>query len=188
MINPIANLFLSLQAQITALVDGSGNTYFKYVDQDLGQLENHNGDMRPPVMWPCVLIDIENETYKSLGENIQEGKLTVCLRIGFPPFSATSAATPVAYIQKAIYYYDLQQVLHQALQGVAPGYIVDGADLLANVFGSYTHISAETEKRNDFIRVRVIKYTLGMDDFSTQNQPTLVPAALDLNADFTFPA
>ena len=184
MLNPIANLFLALQAQIAALVDGEGKTYFKYVDQDLGQLEMHNGDNRPPVLWPCVLIDIEDEDYKNIGANAQKGVVIVCLRIGFPPFSASSAGTPTSYVQKAIYYYDLQQILHQPLQGVAPSYMQDAVDILADVFGKYDRISAKTEKRNDFIRVREVKYRLSIDDYSTEQDPTLVPASLDLTTDF----
>ncbi len=179
--SPIANLFLSLQTQIAALADGASNTYFKFVEQDLGQLEDHSGDNRPPVMWPCALIDIDGLDTKDLGQNAQEGVLSVCIRVGFPPFSASSAATPLEYRQKAIYFYDLEQLLHKALQGANPGDI-SGYTALQDVFGPYTRISARTERRNDKIRVRELRYTIGIDDYSTQTQNVHVPAALNLNA------
>ena len=174
----IANLFLALQATIANLQDGAGNTYFKYIDQDLGQLDVE----QPKVLWPCVLIDIDNLIYTSMSSNTQQGQGHIRLRLGFPAFSASGASTPDAYKQKSIYFYELEQILHQALQGQTPDdnvfeNIGDGElpePLLANTFGAFNRISAATEKgRPDFIRVRQITYTIAYDDYSTQPTQTL---------------
>jgi len=183
--SPVGKLFLSIQQQISALVDGNGNKYFGLVDQDLGQLEAHNGDMRPPVGFPtpCVLIDIDNMDFKSLGANTQEGKGTISLRIGFPPFSSGSSITPILYREKALYYYDLEQFLHQAIQGTTPG-AQEGYSSLLDIYGAYVRISAKTERRTDLIRVRQLTYSLGMTDDTTINLP--IPAPVTPNITTTF--
>lgn len=185
----IANLFLALQQHIATLVDTQDQPqpYFRFVDQDFGQLEAHYGDMRVPVSWPCVLIDIDEVSYKDMSQNTQTGIATIILRLGFPPFSSSSSITPAEYRQKALYYYDLEQILHLALQGQAPQLIVDDVDILADVFGRYDRISAKTEPRSDLIRVRTITYTIAFDDHTTQPATQLVPVSLDLNSEFIFP-
>lgn len=169
----IANLFLAISRTLTALTDGEGNKYFRFIDQEYGQLEWHNGDNRPPVTWPCILIDVDNVAYQNMSELAQTGMVTVVLRLGFPPFSGTSNITPSTYQQKALYYYDLEQVIYLALHGKQPVLLSEPADeeetpvnLLADVFGSFTRISARTEQREDHIRVRTITYTIALEDYT----------------------
>lgn len=183
--SPFANLFLALQQLISNLADGDGNKYFRLVDQDLGQLEAHFGDNRPPVSWPCVLIDIDGAAMENMGDDTQTGVVTIIFRIGFPPFSASSNITPANYKNKALYYYDLEQVLHLALHGKSPEWIVDDENILADVFGHMIRTSARTERREDMIRVREITYTLSFDDYSTQPQQQLVsPVTLELTTEY----
>src|SRR4051812_20122071 len=110
--SPFANLFLALQKQIAKSYPD-----IAYIDQDLGQL---NAKSRPPVSWPCVLIDFEHFRFKDLSENVQTAKGTVVLRLGFAPHSNSSLKTPVDYKQQAISYYDLEWGLHKAIQGWSP--------------------------------------------------------------------
>ncbi len=187
MISPNANLFKALRDQVAALADGDGNKYFPFVDQELGQLEAHDGSNRPPVKWPCVLIDIDSTNYQDLSHNVQTGICYVVFRIGFPPISSSSNITPSTYSDKSIYYYELEQILHLALQGSVPSLIVDEVDVLAPICGHLSRISAKTEQRTDFIRVREVRYSLGIQDFSTKPSKTLIPAALDLGLGFSFP-
>jgi hypothetical protein len=182
MTSPIANLFLSLQAYIAALQDADGNAYFAQVDQDLGQLERSLAPGRPSVAWPCVLIDIDNLTYKDVSQNAQTGEATIMLRLAFPPISSSSSITPAEYRERAIYYYDLEQVLYQAVQGWSP-YQQDGYSDLKEIFGAFSRKNAHTEKHHgDKLRVRNIAYTIGITDYSTHI--TLVYQHID-GADFT---
>ena len=183
--SPFALLFLSLQSQIADLADNAGNKYFKYVDQDLGQLEAHNGDNRPPVSWPCVLIDIDQMSFKSIGTNVQEGVGQFTIRIGFIPYSNTNVITPQQYREKALQYYDLEYKLHLHLQGATPGDIT-GYETLQNIFGAYDRLATETEQRSDLIRVRKLTYTIGMDDYSTKTAQTFTPAAIHITDQFDF--
>lgn len=159
--SPFANIFLSLQAHIQSTV-----TAIAYIDQDLGQLKTST---RPPVSWPCVLIDFEDFDFENLSTNVQTATGTVKLLLGFAPYSNSSQATPIAYLQQAIGYYDLEWMLHKAIQGWAPG----------DCFGHLIRTSATTQKRSDSYRVRELRYSIAFEDYSTKlvqeyATPTLV--------------
>ena len=159
--SPFANIFLSLQAHIQSSV-----TAITYIDQDLGQLKTST---RPPVSWPCLLIDFEDFDFENLSENVQIAKGTVTLRLGFATYSNSSQATPTAYLQQSISYYDIEWALHKAIQGWAPG----------DCFGSLIRTSATTQKRTDNYRVRELRYSIAFEDYSTKPiQQYAVPALI----------
>src|ERR1700749_2803202 len=133
--SPFANIFLAIQQRIQSDV-----TSVTYIDQDLGQLKTST---RPPVSWPCVLIDFEDFNFDNLGQNVQTAKGTVVLRLGFAPYSNSSQITPLRYLQQAIGYYDIEWSLHKVLQGWSPG----------DDYGSLIRTSATTQKRTDNYRV-----------------------------------
>jgi len=174
----IANLFLAIQTKIAAIQDTDGNPVIKHIDQDLGQMEDHDGNNRPPVLFPCVLIDIDDIAYKALSGNVQTGKGKIIIRLGHTPYSGSSAAVPTDYKQRAIEFYDTEYALHQALQGFAP--------FDADVFGGLDRVSAVTEKRRDFIRVRQIVYTLSFEDYTVAT-PFVMQAAAPVVTDQILP-
>jgi hypothetical protein len=159
--SPFANLFLALQEQATAHVPE-----IVHIDQELGQLNSKN---RPPVSWPCLLIDFEDFRFKNLSENVQTAKGIIVLRLGFAQFSASSASVPAGYKEKAIGYYDIEWKLHKALQGWAPP---------GNEFGSLCRTSAVTQERADGYRVRELRYKIAFDDYSTKLEQLYAPATL----------
>lgn len=172
-----ANIYLALRNLIADLQDGDGNKYFRFVDQDYGQLEWHTGDNRAPVSWPCVLIDINRASFSNHSQNTQEGIITVVLRLGFPPYSGTSNLTDPDYANRALQYYDLEQVLHQALHGYTPELLVDEEDALLDITGHMMRTGTSTEERADHIRVRILTYTLPIQDYTTKPTTTFTPAA-----------
>jgi hypothetical protein len=147
-----ANIFLNIQDYITQNVPQAS-----YVNQDLGQLR---GSGRLPVSWPCVLIDFEDFTFENLGENVQTASGTVVIQIGFAPYSNTTSATPEQYKEQALAYYEAEQLLHTLLQGWAP----------LKASGSLIRTSVTTQKRSDNYRVRELRYSLALEDYSTQTQ------------------
>lgn len=158
--SPFANIFLAIQQRIQAEV-----TDVAYINQDLGQLRTNT---RPPVSWPCVLIDFEDFDFGNLGENVQTAKGTIVLRLGFAAHSNSSQTTPTTYLQQAISYYDIEWLLHKAMQGWSPG----------TDFGSLARISAGTQKRSDTYRVRELRYSLAFEDYSTKRSQLMVPAVI----------
>ena len=148
--SPFASIFLALQSYVQASVPA-----IKYIDQDLGQLRSGS---KPPVSWPCVLVDFEEFTFGNMGDNVQTATGVVVLRPGCAPYSNSSQATPAGYLQQAISYYDLEWALHKAIQGWAPG----------DDFGHMVRISAATQKRSDNYRVRELRYSIAFEDYSTK--------------------
>jgi hypothetical protein len=159
--SPFANIFLAIQQRIQ-----SNLSTISYIDQDLGQLKS---GARPPVSWPCVLIDFEAFEFEQMGDNVQTAKGTIALRLGFAPYSNSSQVTPSTYLRQAIGYYDIEWALHLAIQGWTPG--ID--------FGPMVRTSVSTQKRSDSYRVRELRYSIAFEDYSTKptqaySTPTLV--------------
>src|ERR1700761_3055215 len=137
--SPFANIFLALQTQVQAQVPD-----IVYIDQELGQLKTDKTIARPPVQFPCLLVDFEDFGFENIGDLVQSAEGTVVLRLGFAPYSSTTATTPAAYTQKALNYYDIEWALHKVLQGWSPG----------DSYGHLTRIATCTQKRTDTLRVR----------------------------------
>ena len=148
--SPFANIFLAIQQQIQTSVPS-----ITYIDQDLGQLRI---GARPPVLWPCALIDFEDFSFDNMGDNVQVAKGTVVIRLGFAPYSSSAQTTPSPYLQQSVGYYDTEWAVHKALQGWAPG----------EDYGSLIRTNATTQKRTDSYRVREIRYTTTFEDYSTK--------------------
>lgn len=159
--SPFAHLFLSLQERIQAEVSA-----ISYIDHDLGQLSNKS---RPPVSWPCVLIDFDDFRFKNLGENVQTAKGIVVLRLAFSPYAASSGITPTAIKEQALNYYDIEWELHKCLHGWSPG----------EEFGSLSRTSALIPHENiGNLRIRELRYKISFDDYSTKPQQQFAPASL----------
>jgi hypothetical protein len=159
--SPFANLFVTLQSHVQKTV-----TTILYIDQNLGQL---TAKARPPVAWPCLLIDFEDFRFKELGESVQTGKGNIVLTLGFVPHSNSATGTPGQYIGQALNFYDIEWQLHLVLQGWSPG----------DDFGSLSRISATTQPRTDGYRVRELRYKLAFDGYSTKRQLQYTPASLE---------
>jgi len=157
--SPFANIFLAVQDRIKSAVPA-----IKYIDQDLGQLRA----AKPAVAWPCVLIDFEDFSFEDYGTLVQSAQGTVVVMLGFAPNSNSTQATPAAYVQQALNYYDIEWALHVALQGWTPG-----GDI-----GRLDRTNARTLRRNDNYRVREIRYSLAFDDYSTKQAMQLTSAAI----------
>ena len=176
-----AQLYIALQARIAAITINS-TAAIPWINQDLGQLEHDNGSGRPAVTFPACTIDIEDSTFENLGDNTQTGNTRICIRLAFPPFSNTSNITPAPYKNAALYYYDLENAIHLALQGWYPGVttIDDTTDPittvdLSNTWGHLIRIRTATERRNDTIRVRQLHYGITLIDDTTERDATLIP-------------
>jgi hypothetical protein len=149
--SPFAQLFLALTDQLKTVLPPHA-----YIDQDLGQLEYY--EIRPAVSWPCALIDIDSFTFQELGDGSQMAEGDVVIRLAFPPYSSAKSTTPQEYREKALGFYEIEWAINKALHCWSPG----------DTFGSLTRISAQTERREDPIRVRELRYKLALEDYSTE--------------------
>lgn len=162
---PFAIIFLALQSRIAGQVPA-----IKYIDQDIGQLKQP----RPPVSWPCVLLDFEDFTCTNLAGNVQVATGTIVLRLGFAPWSGTAQYTPGTSAAQALGYYELEWALHKTLQGWHPG----------PEFGALTRTATTTQKRTDSYRVREIRYTLSFEDYSAHKTQGYAPAVVLVHSEF----
>jgi hypothetical protein len=154
-----AQLFLALQEKIKTDIPE-----IRWIDQDLGQLEDY--DTRPPVSFPCVLIDFNETTYEEMNQRRQQANITFTLRLGFPSFSYAANTAPQSVRELALQYYELEQRLFEAVQGFDGGGIIQGC----------TRQSTTTEgRKDDNLRVRVMTFTAMSEDASAQIKYTKAP-------------
>ena len=109
--SPFAQIFLALCQRINSQVPD-----IKYIDQDLGQLKA----AKPPLAWPCILIDFDDIHCTDLGQQVQAVTATVVVTLGFAAHSNSSVATPISYVQQALGFYELEWALHKAMHCWAP--------------------------------------------------------------------
>lgn len=142
----------------------------RMIDQDLGQLEED--DYRPKCAFPALLIDFAATTYSELSDLAQMGDVTLVLRLAFAPFSSSEQKAPMNVRQKALNYYALEQKLFEAVQG------------WNNEFTQpMIRVGADTERRNDSLRVRVLTFTTNYEDYSKLPMTNKVAAPLDLESE-----
>jgi hypothetical protein len=158
---PFTDLFLAIQQRIAHNAPS-----IVHIAHEHGQLKTKG---RPPVSWPCVLIDFEDFKFSNLSEDVQMASGIVVLQLGFAPQSPTAQGTPDPYKLSALSYYSIESELHVALHGWSPA---------GTAFGSLCRVSATTQKRADMYRVRELRYSISFDDYSTKPEQTYAPAEL----------
>lgn len=103
-------IFLTIQTQLQSEVPE-----LKYIDKDWGQLKYD----KPPVKFPCALIDITNVNYSQMGRGYQKADADIIITIANMKLIRSSAMAP-----SKIDSYDTIDILesvHQALQLFADG-------------------------------------------------------------------
>lgn len=169
---PFGNLILQLQQRIRTQV-----TAIREVSEDRGQIDSY--ETRPPVAFPCVLIDFDFK-FDDLGENVQWGEGEVVIRLAFPPFSSSSSLMPASVREKGMAYLDYEYKLVRALHGWQPTAAVNDEFY----FQDLSRRSATTERRNDTLRVRELRFATALQDNSTAGTRTLTQlTSLDILID-----
>lgn len=153
----LANIFLAVQQRLNTQL-----TNLKWIDQDLGQLEFYT--TRPAVDFPCALIDIDDSDYSNEGENSQIGEGILLVRLGLTAYTSANNLTPTIYKEKAINYYNLEHQVNKALHGWCD----------SRFFSPLTRVKATKEKREDNLRVRVLRYTFAFRDSTAMEIPVSV--------------
>jgi len=149
--SPFSQLYLSIVERIKTEVPE-----IKYIDQDLGQMENY--DMRPAVAFPCALVDIDEFDFTDIGCNrTQNADGFVIIRLANPQWSSSSGNTTTAVREMGLSYYEVEHKLIQKLHGYAP----EG-------FNRLMRRKVRTEKRDDLYRVRIIAFSLNYTDKTTE--------------------
>lgn len=144
MISPFANIYIAVMNRLKELVPE-----INWIDFDLGQLEAFDG-VRPPVEWPCLLIDFNNTEFDPR-QGYQDGNVNMLLRLAFDQYQHTDSEMPQPVLEQALTQFEIEHKVHQALQAWAAG------GLLVNPL---IRLNAASEKRSDDnFRVRRLAYT-----------------------------
>jgi hypothetical protein len=126
----------------------------RWIDGDEGQLDYY--ETRPPVSFPCALVDVELTDCQDQGETIQLVTARVTLRLAFEPLGQTNTAAPVSVQNKALEKWDTVDTVFATLQGWGDEQISE-----------LSRVSQTTEKRDDNIRViRQVWETYFMEEAS----------------------
>lgn len=153
--------FSSLLTQIISRI--AENTNVRFVTQDIGQLENY--EIRPAVSWPCCLIDIDAFNFTDAQNNYEQlGQGSITVRIGLVKYTDLNNLTPEAAIDNAVNYLETEQQVYKALHAWAP----EG-------FSRCMRINTITERRDDDIRVRVLKFSISFTDESAKPVKQTIP-------------
>jgi hypothetical protein len=118
----------------------------RWVDFDEGQL-SITGE-RPPVAFPCCLIDLQYPSCRDLDGFNQIVTLNIILKIGFQPRGETYAAAPEPVRQRALEVFDTVQKVHEAIQG----------ELLGGMVSEIARRRAVKSVRRDGIQVYTVTY------------------------------
>jgi len=85
----------------------------RWLDWDFGQLSTP----KPPVSWPCCLIDIPSAQYSNEGKLIQLGNTVITLRFGFKVYERATGLTNQPYKTQALEHLSILKKVQKALQG-----------------------------------------------------------------------
>lgn len=156
--SPFANIFSALQQRIITQVPE-----IIFIEHDFGQLEDYSNG-RPPVAFPCALIDFQNWTFENMGENAQRAEGDVVIKLGYAKHGQTHNATPNQWREAAMEYYETEWKLNKALHGYTPG----------NDYGYLTRTTETKENRPLGVRIKTITYRLAFEDYSAMPDQEMI--------------
>lgn len=135
----------------------------RYIGADMGQMENYPSGGKPPISFPGVLFDVDDTNYGELGQLTQLGESVLIIRVCQPCYSGiANSIAPDDVNIKALDYLETEQEVYLALQGWSCG-----------AASTMVRISSKTENRNDEYRVKVMRFSFGIED-NTANRPMSV--------------
>ena len=163
----LANILLLVQERIHTEAPA-----IKWIDQDLGQLEFYTMG-QPPVLFPAVLLDFPDAQYSDMGENLQMAESVLEVRLAVAAYTPSAHVHSQAQKEKALEYYNVEHELNKVLHGWCD----------SRYFSPLSRTSAQTERREDNIRVRLLRYKFALQDNTamTVAASTVPRPALDLD-------
>lgn len=86
----------------------------RWIDADEGQLNASN--QRPPVAFPCVLVDMTYPQTEALNQGSEKIRVQFNLRVAFEGYGQTSSAAPGHVREKALERLDVLEKIHKTVQ------------------------------------------------------------------------
>ena len=128
----------------------------RMVDRYLGQDQTN---VRPAILCPAVLIDIESEQYQDMGCGSQYVEpATITVRLLVDNYSSSSSKAPQNAREQSMKDFELEKRLVDCIHGWTPddGYCT-----------SLVRTEASSDNRNDIgLRIRTITFTTSFEDIN----------------------
>lgn len=163
--SPLSKLYTSLIDRIKTKTPG-----IKFISQDLGQLEFY--DDRPPVTFPCLLIDVGELNFTDAGNGMQIALTNITLRLALATYSDVSSLTSDQIRALGLQFYELEHQLCSDLHNWTPPH---------DELGALVRAATNTEKRDDNIRVRQITFSTSLQYDADTIDPTVTPMEITFN-------
>lgn len=117
----------------------------KWIDLDKGQLDDYQG--KPPVDFPCVLIDV---IYPRTEDEVESGSLQLCdatvnIRLAYDYTGDTHGHVSADHLNDSLAYFDTVKSIYDKLQGYS--------ETGANGFQNLKRTAQRTERRPDRYKV-----------------------------------
>lgn len=157
--SPISKLYNAVLDRIKSAVPG-----IRFINQDLGQLEFY--DTKPPVSWPCVLIDVGELNFEEHLHNMQIATANIIIRLALTTYSDVSSLTTDQVRELGLKFFELEHELCNVLHNWQPPH---------DELGALVRTATATEKRDDNIRVRQITFTTSLQYDAEALAPTETP-------------
>lgn len=165
---------------LTAIAERLGDTEpnLKYIDEDWGQLDYYHE--HPPVKFPCVLLELQQASWKNQGKLVQDGIIDITVRVCDIKLSNTSFKAPQQQKTNAAAIWLILENIHKALHGWRP------AD--QSEFNTLTRISSRRVKRDDGIREFEVVYScMAIDKSATVKYYNIADPAIAADQFDTIP-
>lgn len=156
--SPLGNLFIAIQERLQLKVPA-----LKWIDQQFGQLDNYQPGYKPPVLFPCNLIDLVGFTFEDQSNGVQIAQGRVVCYLSTAPFSNSNQSTPLPQKEKALEFYELEHEIKTHLHNWQP----EG-------FSKLSHRSLDNSDMEAKIRERIIVFDVSFTDTSAKKPTTLV--------------
>lgn len=121
----------------------------KWIDADEGQLDFT--DSRPPVAFPCCLVDLYYPDAENMSGNVptmQRIEVTIALKVGFNDCASFNVNKPLQVQNVAFSRMDVLEEIHKALQGF----------YMENCVRFFRRRSCRPQKRPDGLKVYEVIY------------------------------
>jgi hypothetical protein len=138
---------------IMALLEGVSE--IRWIDADEGQLDFT--DSRPPVAFPCCLVDIGYRNTDNISANsplIQRATVIISIKIAFNDCASFNSSKPMSVRNAAFARLDLVDKIHQQLQGKR----------IENCASTLSRKNCHPQKRPDGLKVYETTYNIDYID------------------------
>lgn len=156
----IKDPLIEVQQKLVAL------EFLSYVGEDWGQLDYYKD--RPPVTFPCALIDTGGAKYSNRSRGSQDGEGVLLIR--YADFQATRVSATAPDNTRGFEIIDNLSEIHKAVQG-----------LTGELFSGLTRVRVSKVRRDDGIREFEIEYRFGFVDNTAVKVNRQVKAGIKVN-------